>query len=305
MASKDIIYSETFYSIQGEGTFTGRPTVWVRLFGCNLECNGFGQRSPDKPETYELPYAELDITGYTSVEQLPVFTRGCDSSYSWSKKFRHLNKTGTASDICDRLEALIPNKRFWYEEDKGNQDKHLCFTGGEPFIKRSQKSIVLILEELIKRNNTPLNITFETNGSKELIPELKDMFYDFEAYSPIIKIFFSVSPKLFSVTGEIPAKAIKPEVVKSYNEYSDGQLKFVVNGTEKCWQELESVISLFRSEGVKFPVWIMPVGGTVEGLNGEIPGHMNSGDIANEALRRGYNVAARVHAYLFGNKIGT
>ena len=27
-------------------------------------------------------------------------------------------------------------------------------------------------------------------------------------YSPIIKIFFSVSPKLFSVTGEIPAKAI-------------------------------------------------------------------------------------------------
>ena len=30
-----------------------------------------------------------------------------------------------------------------------------------------------------------------------------------------------------------------------------------------------------------------------------------AGKVAEEAFKRGYNVAARVHVYLFGNAIGT
>ena len=67
-----MLYSEIFRSIQGEGVYTGVPTVWLRMFGCNLECNGFGQKDPTDPSTYVLPYQEIDLKDISVPEQLPV-----------------------------------------------------------------------------------------------------------------------------------------------------------------------------------------------------------------------------------------
>lgn len=38
IAEKTYIIKEIFYSLQGEGFYTGRPAVFVRFSGCNLKC---------------------------------------------------------------------------------------------------------------------------------------------------------------------------------------------------------------------------------------------------------------------------
>jgi 7-carboxy-7-deazaguanine synthase len=108
----NITYSETFYSGQGEGHFIGEPSLWVRFFLCNLQCDGFGQDHPTKPDTWDLPYETVDISHIKVVEDLPVFEKGCDSSYTWAKKFKHLMRTKDVSGLVDELEALLPGGKF-------------------------------------------------------------------------------------------------------------------------------------------------------------------------------------------------
>ena len=86
---KKYYFSEIFHSIQGEGHYTGVPTAWIRFFLCNLQCNGFGQLDPTNPETYDLPFEDFDVDSVKRVEDLPVWEKGCDSSYT-SVSYTHL-----------------------------------------------------------------------------------------------------------------------------------------------------------------------------------------------------------------------
>ena len=87
---RKIRYSEIFSSIQGEGKYCGTPTVWLRFHGCNLKCEGFGQKNLDDRSTWELPYLDFDVSTIKRLEDLPVWHTGCDSSYSFAKKFMKL-----------------------------------------------------------------------------------------------------------------------------------------------------------------------------------------------------------------------
>jgi len=57
-------------------------------------------------------------------------------------------------------------------------------------------------------------------------------------------------------------------------------------------------LSDLRQVGIDYPVWIMPVGSLAEQQE------KHAGAIAEKAFKRGYNVAARIHCYLWGNLIG-
>lgn len=181
---------------------------------------------------------------------------------------------------------------------------------------QSQKAVVEIIQHLKLQHggmmanfnrlgNLPKSVTFETNGTQELTDQFKTFFGNRGLFSR--ELFFSVSPKLWTVSGEKAKKAIKPDIVKEYYEFAlrvnqrdpIGQLKFVVGSKKEQWEEMESVVDQFRQAGVHWPVWVMPLGARVEEQEA------SAGDIAVMALERGYNVSARVHTYLFGNAIGT
>jgi organic radical activating enzyme len=228
------------------------------------------------------------------MNDLPVFSKGCDSSYSWSKKFSHLANTGTASDICDKLESYLksnsnPDGKFLHP--KSNQWTHMAFTGGEPMM--NQTSIVDIMQEFANRGNLPRYVTIETNGTQEL----RGAFINyFNAYKG--ELFWSVSPKLY-LSGEKWEEAINPDVVYGYKQMSDvGQLKYVSNGSDRAWKEVELATMEYNQRNVCWPVWIMPVGADIEGQN-RVAAMVTEG-----AVERGYNVAARVHTYIFGNVVG-
>jgi len=291
-------YSEIFHSIQGEGHYTGVPTAWIRFFLCNLQCSGFGQIDPTNPETYDLPFLDYDVSQVKRVEDLPVWEKGCDSSYTWAKKYKHLMGQETSTVLANKIVDILktdsnPEGKFLHPVT--NQRQHLCITGGEPLMATGQFATVGIYEELERQGNLPESMTFETNGTQKIRQPFIDWVNRIDT-----EIFFSVSPKLFTVSGESPDKAIKPEVVAEYRKLSDkGQLKFVVGPKDREWDEMESVIKQFKDAGVDYPIWVMPTGAREEEQTA------GAGKVAEKAFKRGYNVAARVHVYLFGNAIGT
>lgn len=311
MTDKTYKYSEIFHSFQGEGTMTGHNTAWIRFFLCNLRCEGFSQPDPTDPSTYVLPYKDFDVSTIDKIEDLPVWTQGCDSSYSYAKKYRHLAHDETASAICDQIQDSLkhesnPNGLFFHPVT--GQHTHMAFTGGEPMLKANQKAIIAIMNEFAERDNIPNFVTVETNGTQKLTDDFKDMLIDYENMTGVFEDkstefadwFWSVSPKLWSTAGEKPKKAIVPEVVGSYAEFGWGQLKYVVNGTDAAWKEVEEHTESFREVACEWDVWIMGVGATKEQQEDQI-----IADISMDAMKRGYHVSGRLHAYVFGNKIGT
>ena len=264
---------------------------------CNLQCNGFGQLNPTDPTSWELPFETFDVSKVKRVEDLPVWDKGCDSSYTWAKKYKHLMGQETPPVLAQKLIDALKNKDnpdglFLHPVSK--QHQHLCFTGGEPLMPQSQQATIGIWEELQRQNNLPGSMTFETNGTQIIRDELETYIKHY----PRKEFFFSVSPKIFNTSGE--KDAVKPEIVKQYWELSQqGQLKFVCNGTDESWEEIENAIQSFRDVGVRYPIWIMPVGALEETQQ------ENAALIAEQTMDRGYNVSARVHCYIWGNQIGT
>lgn len=280
--------SEIFYSAQGEGRFVGVPSVFLRTFGCNFTCAGFGC-APGERST-EADEVAKNVHLYKDFNSLPLVNTGCDSYASWHPAFKNLSPTLSIEEVVNRLLALTPNKTW--RQNNGN-DVHLVITGGEPLLGW-QRSYQELLEN--ERMDDLQNLTFETNGTQLIQAEFAD-YLDYWAFNrPHGDITFSVSPKL-SASGEAWDDAINPDIVASYEELGTTYLKFVVE-TEKHFAEVDQAVEEFRKGGFTGIVYVMPQGGVVT------PYERNRVRVADWALSKGYCYSPRLHVDLWGNGWG-
>jgi len=280
--------SEIFYSLQGEGRFVGVPSVFLRTFGCNFTCSGFGCK-PGEKSTGADEIAEV-VHLYDRFEDLPLVETGCDSYASWHPAFKHLSPNYTTEQLVDKMTALTPNGQ-WIQSNGNNV--HLVITGGEPLLGWQRA-----YEELLSHDKMKdlLNLTFETNGTQELSTEFKTFLRTWQEANPAREVTFSVSAKL-SASGESWAEAIQPDVVASYQQFGTVYLKFVVE-TDQHIDEAVQATQEFRTGGFQGQVYLMPQGGIVE------PYERNRQRIADICCAQGWLYSPRLHVDLWGNGWG-
>ncbi len=297
--SKIRLGEPVFRSVQGEGDMTGRLSIWVRFFGCNLNCNGFMQKDPADERTYILPYQEIDVSTIKRVEDLPVFAQGCDSGYSWAPKFKKFTTDyASAEDLVNQaINPLLYDGKYgksWYHPLTDNSID-LCFTGGEPMMQ--QKAMVEIMRE-VDVSNKAICVQIETNGTKPVDTVLRHFYYE-ENGGDGFSIHFNISPKLYYVSGE--KDAVNYDIIRSYQDLTQsGILKFVMNNDPRAWDELNGHVKVLQDEGIYLQPYIMPVGATAE----QQKDSNVLKDIANRAIDNGYHISGRLHAILFGNLVG-
>ena len=282
--------AELFYSLQGEGQYLGTPSVFLRIFGCNFKCAGFSMPRG----TLSEERLAIDPANYNSYNDLPLVHTGCDSYASWDPRFNHLSPMLEVSAIVDRMQELLPDGKF-------GPDKHLILTGGEPLLGW-QKSYIDLFEEIGKRGMNLTHITFETNGTQMLKPELKEWFLTNETY-PMLNITYSVSSKLPS-SGEAWEDAIKPEVIREYFQLSSSlYFKWVVSN-EEDYQDVQNAIKAYAEVLGPFamtdiPIYLMPAGGTTKHYND------NEKWVAELCMKHGWRYTPRLQVQLWKNAWGT
>ena len=276
--------SELFYSIQGEGRYMGVPSVFLRTYGCNFTCGGFGM--PKGEMSSERDVIAIKAEDYTDYKSLPLVSTGCDSYASWDPRFKHLSPVLSTVSIVDSILTILPHGRW--------MDEHLVITGGEPLLGWQRAYPELLSNEKMRSLK---EITFETNGTQELSQDLSIYLQQWKINREKNALTFSVSPKL-SISGEKWSEAICPDIIRQYESIGFVYLKFVIATSEDAI-EADKAVKEFRNGGFRGPVYFMPCGG-VESLY-----NLNAKNVAIEAMNRGYRYSDRLQVPLFKNEWGT
>ena len=281
--------SELFYSIQGEGRYMGVPSVFLRTYGCNFTCQGFGMPSGElSHEATDIAAQHTMITPFTEYKSLPLVSTGCDSYASWHPAFKDLSPMIETDGIVERIMEMLPNNEWG--------DAHLVITGGEPLLGW-QKAYPDLLSH--PKMAGLKEITFETNGTMRLTEKFKEYLVEWQMPTMDFarEVTFSVSAKL-PCSGEPWADAIKPKVVVDYEDFGTAYLKFVI-ATEQDFADAMKATKEYRAAGFRGHVYLMPVGG-VESVYA-----LNNKAVATMAMNAGLRYSDRLQVPLFKNEWGT
>jgi 7-carboxy-7-deazaguanine synthase len=276
--------AELFYSLQGEGKYVGTPSVFLRTFGCNFTCGGFGMPNGEMSnERFKIQPEQ-----YKKYDDLPLVHTGCDSYASWDVRFKHLSPLMTTGDIAEKIADMLPNKQW--------KNEHLVITGGEPLLGWQRAFPELLMDESMKNLKY---VTFETNGTQKLTDDFKKFLFNYTKKKGLgdTEFTFSVSAKL-SASGESWEDAIIPEVVNTYNNYGTVYLKFVIDKDSDI-EEVERAVKAYRDYGLHCDVYLMPVGGT------DVKYFSNYKAVAEMAMKKGWKYSPRLQVDIWRNAWGT
>ena len=148
----------------------------------------------------------------------------------------------------------------------------IVITGGEPLLQ--QRRLVPLVDAMNERG---WRVEVETAGT--IAPTL-----DADQWN--------VSPKLEN-SGNLLERRYKPDVLRAFEATGRAVFKFVVCEVA----DLDEVASMVDECGLT-DVWIMPEGTDAATLENR------SALLADEVVRRGWNLTTRVHILLWGNRRG-
>lgn len=292
---RTIPISEVFFSIEGEGILTGFPTLFVRSFGCNFTCSGFGQppkTAVDIPLQRSLFTGRDFQSGLQSLKDFVVAPIGCDSAYSWAPEYKHLAQQYDVEHLVAEIRRILPANAFL-----NRLKPTLSLTGGEPMLHQKFWT-EFVRHPFIQQFD---RILIETNGSVHITKDFTQALLRWSACNEK-SVIWANSPKL-SLSGEPRHRAVRPLAILSQRESSSIQyFKFVTDGSEDSVAEIKDVISEYEySVGpIEGPaIQLMPVGATKDQQE-ELQRR-----VAEVCMAEGFVLCSRVHIWIFGNSVGT
>ncbi len=220
------IAEDIFYGLQGEGIRMGFPSVFIRLGGCNLRCEGFDcwTKSP------------LDDS----------LVKGCDTIFAANTiHFKHTwNEFISFQEIVNKIVEVVP-KEMIYNEDRVD----LIITGGEPILHYKNPILISLIQYAISRGH---KVFIETNGTLPI---------DFNKYPIYKRVHFSISTKM-ETSGEKKSKRWKPEVVNNYLANTNGSyFKFVLS-KKNLIKDASEIFQFLNLVSTYATVYCMPMGET-------------------------------------------
>ena len=257
---KNII--ESFVSIQGEGLRTGFPSLFVRLYGCNLRC------------------VFHDVTG--------KFASACDTNYA-SFGTTPIGDTKTDEFVCEML-----------RNNPGVSD--VVITGGEPLLNQpALVEFIKKLREVRESEDIHVTIETNGSiePTDELLKEV-DLWsvspkLNSSVPTPEDAKTFNIPLAQCKLHDE---KRINVDALsKIVSEGWDCQLKFVYSGPD-CIEEIESLrdaIQQHTCERVNDFIMLMPEGITEEAILGK------SDEVVKVCIEKGWTFSSRMHILIWGN----
>lgn len=272
---------EMFHSIQGEGIFTGTPSIFIRVAGCNLRCVFKGSRCDTPYSSFELDKPIVD-TVEGAIEFFKEFYKQCPNT-------SHIVFTGGEPmlyqvQLMEFIKGIADLGDFKYTVEtngsllneiglilKGDVGSWIDLWSISPKLSTSVDWECKYLNEKQRDNHNKTRINIENLASyinNTIV--LYNQIYD-DRYFPLI----DNGPKF--------------------------QLKFVYSGEESLVEIKDILDKLVEESGypkeiIYGSVLLMPEAGSKDQLED------NSEECVKVCLENGFRFCDRLHLRIWGNK---